>query len=515
MKHLLSFLLFSFVVINFSYAQVSTNLVTITEGSPVNSGGLGYTFYGKVMNDGNMYFRGSSNGLREAIWKTDGTIQGTSKLIEEENTFGGNWDRILLLDEGVLLNDNDGWSILSSTTNSVQARPNLPAEYMYDIFKVSEVSYLFTTDRDDDIILYRADNEFDQIVEIGNIHTQGSSISITAGSEGAISFNTNSFQEDFPMVYLRSTDQIMAIEDYFSSLSLSYSSLNYGYIYDKYLIISYADGDNFSQNGIINMKDGTITNFTYIWEPISFHDYEDKFVVVTQKEVVSINKSDLSFTKIFDQVFSFSTSKLIDDKMYVIGRAENFSENIVEVDLTENTFRYLDNARTGSSFYDPKMEYYEGKFYYLAEEDHQLLMTYDFVNNTSVVVDTLSTVTGATVNHALVKVNDQLVISKRITPLQHELYVLGDGGPSAIHNLQITDLDVVPSISNSSITVNTNLIFSGSELEVSIFNNQGALVMTQKISNDGILTVSNLPTSTYYGVIKEENKAFRFKFIKI
>lgn len=508
---LLFFLLFTFSI---SDAQETTRLVTITEGSPNNAAGLGQTFFGKVLDDGNLYFRGSSNGLRDALWFTNGTISGTSKLIEESNDFGGNWGQVRMLDEGFLFLENDEWNIYSVETNSIELLSNLPNERIFDINKLSDGSYIFSTEREEDVILFTGDASLTEITEIGNFHPDEYTALMTSGPEGAIVFNSNPFQEEFSGIYLKSTGEIMSIEDYFSSLSLTISDFSYGYIFDEFLVVSYRDSDNFSKNSIINMTDNSIADFSYIWEPIEYHQYGDELLIITQREVISINKNDLSHTVLFDNVFPFSVSELFEDKLILIGRGEGFTENLVEVNLTDKTSRFLENGITGSSFYNCKMKSYKGEFYYLSEDSHQLLMKYDFDNNTSVVVDTLSVNTGATVVHALEVVNDELVISKRIDFLQHEMYALGDGLSSNVAYLNINKVDVYPSVSSSTITLKIDPLVISKQYELFIYDMNGNLVCRQKLVADK-LDISSIPTSKYVGLIKSETQIYRFDFLKI
>jgi hypothetical protein len=514
MKQLITSVFFILTFFSISNAQESTRLVTITEGSSTNASGLGQTFLGKVMSDGNLYFRGSNNGLRESIWKTDGSIQGTTKIIEEGNMFGNNWDQLFLLEDGFLINENDDWNILSAETNDFVSLPNLPAERIHSLEQVDDNSFLFTTRRDNDLILFSSNLGFDQVTEIGPFHPQGNSVLVTSGPEGAFVFNTNSFLEDYPKIYLKSTNEIMEIGDYLSTFSLTFSDLSYGYILDNFLIISYGDGDNFAKRKIINMEDNSVADFAYIWEPLDFHHYGDKFIVITQKEVISIDKSDLSYSVIFDKVFSFSSSELFDNTLMVVGRGENFSENLVKINLDENTFEYLDAGVTGSSYYNCKMKYYNNEFYYFSDDEYQLLMKYDFANNTSIVVDTLSKNTGATVVHALEVVNDELVISKRIGPLQHELYVIGDGLPNSIPDVNFIDLEVYPTISNSIITLTNRQLSAHGNSDITIIDITGQVIGVQKIVN-GAIDISSLPASRYFGLIRDESDFYRIEFIKI
>ena len=160
------------------------------------------------------------------------------------------------------------------------------------------------------------------------------------------------------------------------------------------------------------------------------------------------------------------------------------------------------------------MKYYHEDFYYLSEDSHQILMKYDFDNNTAIAVDTLSINTGATVEHALEVVNNELVLSKRLGFLQHELYALGNGLVNGVADISIQYIEVYPSISNDIITLKMNESIFSTQNELVLYNANGQLVSKQSIASNR-LDVSGLQASTYYGIIKTESDIYRIEFVKI
>ncbi len=513
MKNLVYALFFICISVTFSLGQVSTRLVTITEGSPTVLSGLGVSFYGVVMNDGNLYFQASGNGLQDAVWKTDGTISGTSKVVEEVNTFGENWNQLVLVNEGVLINENNDWSILAPGSSELKALPNMPEERINRL-QLVEDTYYFTTTRVDTLILHTSNIGFTDVQEVGSLYPSNFFLLLSAGTEGALIFSNSSFHVDIPSVYLKSTSQIIPIAEYFASLSLSFSQFGHGYVINNFLLVSYMDEANFFQNKIIDMADGSVADFAFFGDPITHYSYGENIILITQREVISFNTNDMSSTKLYDNVFTFTTSLLEDDKLYILGINDNFNEGVVEIDLTDGTSRFLNNATTGNSFYGCKMEYFNNEFYYIAEDDYQLLMKYDFTADEPVVVDTLSIKTGTTVSHALQKVKGQLVLSKRIGFQQHELYALGNGISNTVQNIELIELKANPTISENSVRINTLAISSKREFDVLIYDISGGIVDVRQLSN-GILNIQDLPKSQYFGIIKEGGKVYKVRFVKM
>jgi len=491
--------------------QVSTRLATITEGSPTNSGGLGVTFTGDIMDDGYLYFKGSSNGLRESIWRTDGTVDGTSRVLQEGNQFGGNWNQVLFHEQGVFIYEGGSWYILNKETLSTELVSTMPSEKIRNLQKVSDDLYYFNIKRNDQIVLFSSNSTFTEVNEIGEIHEDTFPLFLSAGTEGASIFSPNSFLEDTPTVYLKESNEILLLEDYLSTLSISVNSITYAYIRDQYMFISYKDENNFFIHQAIDMTENTVHDIDYINEPIEYFDFEDDLIIVTEREVVAFDKIEKSMRTLYDGVFGFTPIRLINDKLYFLTRDNSsFSEKIVEVDLTNDSNRELEGANTGNFFYNSKFEFYNNEFYYIGESDYQILYKYDFVSNSPVLVDTLSERTGATVVHALREVNNELVISKRVGFLQHEPYVLGDGIVNNLQGIETEEVKVRPTVSSNMIYVDVPNINSKSL----IYSADGTLISTLYVNNKE-LNISSLKAGSYFGILETEDKRYMYRFIKI
>jgi len=168
---------------------------------------------------------------------------------------------------------------------------------------------------------------------------------------------------------------------------------------------------------------------------------------------------------------------------------------------------------TGDFFYNSKMLWYQDEFYYLARTDYNLLMKYDFNNNQQVIVDSLSEVTGATIEHALESVNGELVVSLREGFIQHELYVLGLD-PTSIKSLSINHLDVRPTLADQYITL---ILAEGLDItsgaDLFIYNGNGQVASVPKI-DDKSINVGDLPSGIYIGILKSEDKIYQFRFVR-
>ena len=101
--HLLAFLLLALG----SQAQEELILLKkITGNYPFTGSGIGQTYQGAVLNDGNLYVLGRADGIVKSYWKSDGTTEGTIKIADEPGF--GRWDLSIFLPEGILTDNEDG-----------------------------------------------------------------------------------------------------------------------------------------------------------------------------------------------------------------------------------------------------------------------------------------------------------------------------------------------------------------------------------------------------------------------
>ena len=182
---------------------------------------------------GSYIFQGSSNGLRESLWKTDGTIIGTTRILREESDWGGEWDQKLFIDQGIIVYTEENWNILRPGSDNLEPLNNLPSYRFQSIDKVSDGSYYITAEIDGNIVLYTSSPDFSDVDEVGIVHPDVSFLLLTAGDVGAVIISTNVFTDDSPVVYLKETNSTEPLEEYIESLSLSIdiTTLTYSYIH--------------------------------------------------------------------------------------------------------------------------------------------------------------------------------------------------------------------------------------------------------------------------------------------
>lgn len=496
-------------------AQVSTPLVTITEGSPNNHAGLGVEFRGTSLDDGKLYFKGSDNGLRLSLWSTDGTPAGTSKLLEDPSEWGSNWDDYQFLDNGILINNDDQWGLFTAGATSLINIEGLPDEDISQIIKTTDDNYYITMDIDDNMVVYLANEDFTEVNELGIMHEKVNFLTLSAGSHGAIMFSTNSFVEDMPTIYVTETNTIMSAEAYMSSIGIEISELNYGYMYDKYFIVSYADADNFSRHRIIDMSNGTAANFEFIREPKQFVEHDNKLFIITEREIVRVNLSDLSYSFLYNSVYVFSNNHVSGNKIYFVADPSDGSEHISSFNMDSEEITAYPSADIGSFFYDTRILEFDNEVYYIKKDEHYLLQKIDQETMNPITVDTLGVYTGATVVFGLEQVNDKLVYSRRIGNLQHELFVYDPDGTSNLNETVTEELSIYPTLAIDHIQINMESIEAQNDNKIEIYHAHGAYIGNATIENDHTINVQNLPAGKYVGVINIDNKRYICKWIKI
>jgi len=494
--------------------QVSTQLANVTEGSPNNSAGLGVTFTNRLMPDGDLYFRGSKDGLTESIWRTDGTVAGTRKVIEEGSAFGGNWSSVFFVEDGVLLQGSNGYKMLSDDDNQLSSfLSQVPDEFLRDLTRLENGNYTFATKPADVLNLYITNSDFTEVTEVEAVHPDGSELVAYSGNEGVLIYNGNSFQESSPVVYEYESQLLTPLADYMATYGLSLSDLSEGYVYSDYMFLSYRDADNFFRDHVINMATGAVAEFTFLRAPYTVHEYGDDLVFVASRDAVLFNTTDLSHQSLYNDVFALGTSAVVGDKLYFIAENDSDMEQIVESDLTTGTSRFLPGAVTGRFFYNCKMLEYEGEFYYLSEGEHVLLQKYDFATDAPVFVDSLSIVTGATVRHDIKEVGGELVFSKRLGFQQHEPFVLGNGGTTSTSLPLVEELVVVPTVASDMIRIAATQ-YANSNIEVQLCDASGQSFGTMP-ATAGQLSIGHLPAGKYYGITMLDGVPHKLSFIKI
>ncbi len=493
-----------------TFAQNAELLATISDQPPNSLSGLGATFTGHLMNDGLLYFKGSDNGLNESVWTTDGTVAGTQELTDELTE--GNWNGLRFIDAGVLKRDNssDVWSILKTGTTQFVTLPDFPTESIDFIEKNTAGQYFFTVEREDNQVLYTTD--FNQnTTELGVFHPDQTFLALYAGNNAVTMFNTNSFTSDIPVIYDIDLNQIVSLEDYLSEW-FTVTSVEYAYAYDKYMIFSI----NNSQRYIMNMETEVYESYSFIREPLNYYEYGDDIYVVGEDEVTKFNQTTLANSEVFEEASAFGTSILMNDKLYLNGsETPGGTIGVIEIDLSNDAVTYLPGSDIGNFFYGARFAALDNELYFIVQTEYHLLKKYDFANNEAITMDTLASVTGATVNHALENVNGNLVISRRPMPIGHELYVLNTDVSSNIieNNINVTDLKSVPTVSSTTIDLYLDNAKFGYHVPVNLIDMKGNNISNISL-NDGSIDIQNLAVGMYIGLVEFEGRFYRFEIVK-
>lgn len=505
-------ILASFFFVSVLNAQVSTQLATITVGSPNNSAGLGISFDGQVLSDGFLYFEGSPNGLKKSIWKTDGTKIGTKLVVEEASTFGNDWERIIFTKDGILVFDKKVWKLLRSNQNSLVVLSNMPSAIIDYFMPITNGEYFATFRVGNDLVLYSITQNFSNVQQIGSFNPSGNSILTTSGTHGAVTYNNNVFGTNTPMIYLKSQNKITTLIDFVKTIDPSVVEAKEGLMHDEFLILNYATSTNSFVRKIVNLATMEIKDFQNFRNLLEFKNYGDYFIMITKEDVIKIKKDDLSNQNLFSDVFAFTPTALIKNKLYLIEYINN-KESIVEINLDDNKINALPNSETGTNFYDSKFISYKDEFYFLKENSHQLLMKYDFNTQTAKTIDSLSLNTGATVIHNLFSVKGNLVFSKRLGFLQHEPFVLG-AGTTSTKDLNVEFLAVFPVPAQNEINLDIPLEDYAGNYTCRIINMSSNDSQSCLVSNNR-LEISHLSTGSYIGEVIVGSQNYFFKFVKI
>lgn len=506
MKKSLLFTLINFCFYFLIMGQSSTRLVTITQGSPTNTSGLGYSFTGEVLSDNILYFRGSGNGSQEAIWTTDGTIQGTKKLIEDESIFGSDWDHLRFTEDEIIINENNTYKVLFPGQSVLKNIPNFPMLSLVDHSKAENGTNYFLLKENGNLVLASASSNFSTASNLGILAPSKFNPYFNAGNGFAIYFNDNSFDDQNPKIYLESLNQILDIKTYIESLSLTFSQFIFAYAYGDFLFINYKDGDNFFKNKVINVGTKDVYNYESINAPIHVFKYKNDIVSLTKRDVIKFSPSLGTATNLYNNVYSFSPYKVNDNKLYFVKGNNN---NLVELNLDNGISNELINSGIGNSNYNSKIEVFNNNLYYISSTPSQLLNKYNFTTNSPEIVDTLSIYTGAAITHALKSFNGKLLISKRIGQIQHELFIYEEG-ISSIKDKIVNTLKVVPSLANEEIYITGT---DESLNSLTLYNNSGIPVTAKLLENK--INISHLPQGNYTGVVQSDKNIYHIKFIKI
>ena len=497
------------------FAQDCSELFIITEGQAVNAGGVGTTFNGKVADDDNLYFIGSTNGLRKSLWKTDGTAIGTSKVIEDESSFGSNWDNYHLIEEGFLIQDNDNWSLITTGNNEIISLIEFEEVDFEWISESSDGTYYLAGETDSGILAIEFDPNTLITNQLGHVHPNTSKMNIYAGDHGVLFYAKNSSLDSETAVLIKATGELLKIGEYLATLGYAVDDYNGGYIHGKYMYASFRNDQNQFDHIIVDMASGEATPVDgTIQGTIQSIEHDNNIYFKGSNKVIKLDTENFVTTSVFNDIFPFSPMTIFNNQLILVG--ENSSNNtfqIASIDMSTDEINYLPQADIGAGFLNSKFLEYNNDFYYIATDNQEnFLYKYDFVNEEPILINVLSEVTGATVVHALEKVQDRLVSSIRFDLLQHEL-AFCSGTIDGIIEPKFTELSVFPSPSSDYLIID-GLDKTGTQNDIKIFNAVGEMMIIRTTDTHGKMNVSDLVAGLYYGSFTMDEESFVFRFVK-
>ena len=218
-----TFILFFWLTLSFAYGQGCADVFEIGQPPIFNASGLGVTFTGIVADDGYLYFRGSVNGTRRSIWKSDGTAAGTTMVLQEANTFGNNWDNTHFVKEGVFIQDDEDWMFLAAGDNQITMLPSFEQRDLNSISNGLNGVYYFSGD---------GTIEYDVMSNSTKVISTFESNELSQG-ELALLFGS--------YIYLKGTEEVLLVRNFLSTLNYETNVVNAASVYGKYLYVSFTD----------------------------------------------------------------------------------------------------------------------------------------------------------------------------------------------------------------------------------------------------------------------------------
>ncbi len=438
MKQLFTCLLIAVTIVS-AHTQSCDRLSQIIESGNQNTGGLGKDFTGTKGNDGLLYFRGSKDGATLSVWSTDGTEGGTRKIAEDESAWADSWEQILFSETASFIFSDDQWYELPHGEKELALLADFPSVEYTELVQAPDGWYYFTGKEGAGFESMRYNPDTKEIINLGKVHGFTIEVNTIAGSEAALFYNPT---RPVPNIYLTATNEVLSLEDYLNSIGIVTSSATGGYLHEEFLYAAYKDSDNFPAYAMINMRTMESKVVNYFGDPEQAYTYGDYIIFVSSRRVVKVHKGDLSAETLYEDIYPWFTSTIMDESTLLITGKSEDSSHIASIDLESNEVTVLPNSFIGYIFIYSKFLIHQDEFYFISEvEGNQLLNKYDFEAGDTNVLDTLSHDTGAPISHALESVEGKLVSSKRYEVNQHELYQC-DTKTSGIEILSLSAMDL-------------------------------------------------------------------------
>lgn len=508
MKSVSLLTIFSFCAI-ISSAQQLTLLKQI--GTEVNSKtGVGQTFYGVKMTNGELYFQASQDGFYDEIWKTDGTGAGTQLVLTTQGNQG--WTNTNFTTEGIFINTYDDELLwFDANLNQTMDLGVYDDVYFRTFGKISDEEYIIHTYTDTLAQWWITDKTESGTRLVGNIGKQNGFLEMFASYYGAVMYNTNSFITYEPVFYAKDLDTIITVKDFLAPYK-EFNKIRSVYLYDNLMFVAVKEG-NFDKNYIFDLQTNELHPTPYTAEMIAFLPYQNELILLTRRYLLIVDRSTFEIQTITDNVYPFSSYLLDGDRFYYIfHESQNDIPAIFYVDLNDKTNHALPDAEIGANYYDSRIVSYHNEIYYTKREHPStFLRKFNPATEVTTIIDTVAVQNGSlTISNALEVVNDVLITSRYTQAKGHELYYLDGTSQTFLPFSPIHQITFYP---NPAVDFLHFDMEGDTEGEITVYDGSGKQVLSRSVVNKRANIQSLLP-GNYYGLMNDSSGIQSFRFTK-
>ena len=476
--------------------------------TPVNTQtGLSQIFNGDLLNDGNVYFLGSHDGIKRDLWRTDGTSNGTFKIIGEGNP--GSWKTVRFVEDGVFLQMGDVLAFYKAGMFPVRNLGAFEDLSFVQPEKMDTSRYIFLAERNDTACLIHTDLTADGSFMLGDIGLYNGFMQMYAGPYGAVVYNTNAFVDYEPMMYDAMADTILQVREFLAPYK-SVTSVNKVAMYQHYLFLEVSEGG--TQRYVFDLRSHTFYPGQYFFGVIErFYKHGDDLIIVSEREITRMDTTTYAFKEFTEEVFPLGTHLVDGDRIYYHGYSTNDTVYVFALDLVEEKITRLPHGQIGKNFYNSQFAIHDEELYYLRDFGPTTFLTrYDFNDSLALDIDSITVRNGGLVIYnALIEVKGELLVSKFNPEEWHELYYLEE--TTKTEEPIMTEVRVFPNPCGDWLTIDVPELFEG---DVWITDAKGQ-IMTRLNYVDGRLDTAALPDGVYYGYLETNNEVYRFSFVKM
>lgn len=492
-----------------SDAQPLTLLKKIGTVDPNTQSGLGQSFIGRELNDGNVYFRASHDGFVEDMWMTDGSTSGTVKILSESST--GTWTLFDFVPEGIFLQTgSDHLFFYDITTKDLIDLGLFDNEDFLSPAKFDEDRYIYFTENDGVANLFITDMTSTGTYSLGTVGDYASFMTMTASSYGAAVFNTNSFSSYVPMMYVAATDQIVSVKDFLAPYK-EVTSVKKAVMHDHYMFLELIE-DGFNRKYTFDLQSNAFyTGNSFFGDIEAFYSNEGELIIVSDREIVTMDTATFEMKEWTEDVYPLGRHILRGDTIYYHGYTAGDIVKLHIFDINTHEITVLENSNIGQNHYDGSIEIHKGELYYTHDTGATIfLRKYNYGNESYEDIDSITVRNGGlTIRNGVLDVNGVLLVSKFSPEEGHELYHLT--GPSGIFSpyLPIASVDVSPNPSSDKIFLQLN----DDPDAIFVYDAVGK-GKRYPVEGDQSISISSLAPGMYHGVWVNGKRVYRFSFVK-